>query len=198
MRMKRLRGISCVVLYQGVVIGSCSPDRVSFSTSVQEVSGHYLGAKADIKLPAGEVTLLKKIGPKTDIYTNLRGTYISPAFGKIGEIEAQGKMIGAGIGVHYFPVQTHLVGVDLGVEALSGEYELQRMIGPANIIVEDNLVGAGLRLGVISEVPIGKNKDWALVGGAGHRWMTVSDNDANADLTGWYGTLGIQIPLGKK
>lgn len=115
-----------------------------------------------------------------------------------------------GVGLNYFPLDTRLIGLEVGMEVFRAEYEMQGGLGPIRQITPDRFWGGGANLGAVRKIPLNKRGKWHFIWGAGYnftplesRFLTgfteTNTRKARVDLGGWYEIIGIEISLtGKK
>lgn len=203
-----LKGLSrwLVMWLLALVCGGCAetfeklkPDRVSVGVSARQLRGSNKGFKVDTVMPVWEIRAKKKLADNLDAY--VRGQFnkgtVSAAH-PLFEGEGEGYFAGAGGGINYFPFRTHVIGLDAGLEAYHSGYDMRGGFGPIHETRGGRFSGGGINLGAMGEIPLDKKQRWSLIWGAGHNFTATKAEGARANLSGWYGTVGLQLNWGNK
>jgi hypothetical protein len=167
--------------------------------SARQLRGSNKGFKVDTVMPVWEVRAKKKLAENWDAY--VKGQFNKGAVGAkhpIAEGEGEGYFVGVGGGINYFPFRTRAMGLDAGLEAYHSEYEMRGGFGPIREATSDHFSGGGMNLGAMGEIPLDKKQRWSLVWGAGHNFTVTEAREARVNMSGWYGTIGFQLNLGKR
>ncbi len=183
----------CLVL----MMAGCTPDRASVSLNVRQVKGSHRTLTVNDLIPIGELRLKKKLDERLDAYVKLQ--YIQgelAARHPIANGDAGGQLMGGGLGLDYFPwPHKRWLGLELGAEFFSADYEMRGRWGPIKLVEPDRLWGAGLNLGLVGEIPLGQSERWRVIWGAGYNLTETNARRARVDLGGWYGLVGLEISL---
>ncbi len=182
-------------------LGACviSPDRGSLGLATRQISGKYNGMRAKAVIPLWELRAKQRLTDNLDAYAQLQFNQGGvQATHPVLAGQAEGSFVSGGLGVHYFPITSRVMGLDLGLEAYQARYRMMGRLGPIKLTTPDQFTGLGLNLGAIGEIPISKSKDWRVVWGMGYHFTETFTRRADVDLDGWYGSIGIEITLGRK
>lgn len=173
------------------------PDRVSVGVTARQIEGDYRGLKVKTTMPVWEVRAKKKlIDSRLDAYGRIQfnqGTL--KARHNVLEGKSRGYFENVGVGLNYFPLDTRMIGLEVGIETFRAEHKMQGGFGPIRQATSDRFWGGGVNLGTVGEIPLDKGKRWRFVWGAGYNFTDSNSKKARVDLDGWYGIVGIEINL---
>ena len=189
-----------LVALAGVVVGCVrSPDQIGLVVSARQAKAEYLGLKIRRLVPMAGVEAKWNLDQKLDAYLRLQG--VSGTVSDQDPIlhgNVHGQLFSGEVGLDYFPLPTRAIGLKLGAELFSANYNLRGSWGPVRLDLDDQLIGAGLNLGLVGEVLLTKNQRWQLFWGAGYHFTESWADNTRVDLDGGYALIGVKISLGKK